>query len=446
MNSGPFIFERYEYENASGTLQLHYRFEQGPAFVEKIVFPRAERALAHGDLAALDASFRLIFLLAGASYYKTFAPEQLLCPAFALDKDTAAFVEKTYRKGLAEFAYNNKLDLSKLVNLKADTVPPRTASPLALSRRSLVPVGGGKDSIVTLEHLKEAGEPVTLFALGSASGIAKPIEQTIKVSGLSSLHVARTLSPNLAEVNNSGAYNGHVPITAILSTIAVATAILHGFDAVIFSNEHSASAPNLWMNESEINHQYSKSFDFEMDLFNYVTGQIASNLRVFSFLRPCSEAEIARRFARYSAYHDVFLSCNKAFRQDAATRATHWCCDCPKCRFVFLALAPFLAKEKLVRIFGKNLLDDATQKTGFAELCGLAKHKPFECVGETGESALLMEKLFRGDEWKNDAVVAELGKQLHQPKDFDQLYEALFAMGADHNVPDKYMRMLDAGR
>src|SRR5262249_53513801 len=147
---------------------------------------------------------------------------------------------------------------------KYDPVPPRKASPLALPRRSLVPVGGGKDSIVTLECLKEAGEPVTLFALGAASGTATPIEETIKISGLPSIRVARTLAPNLAEVNKAGAYNGHVPITAILSAIAVATSVLHGFDAVIFSNEHSASAPNLWMNESEINHQYSKSFDFEM--------------------------------------------------------------------------------------------------------------------------------------------------------------------------------------
>jgi hypothetical protein len=92
------------------------------------------------------------------------------------------------------------------------------------------------------------------------------------------------------------------------------------------------------------------------------------------------------------------------------------------------------------------MLDDDAQKEGFAELCGLAKHKPFECVGEVGESALLMDKLYRSDAWKNDKVVADLGKKLHRPQDFERLYDELFATHADHNVHEKYMRMLDASR
>src|SRR5262249_46664059 len=161
------------------------------------------------------------------------------------DEETAVFIEKTYRKGLAEFAYNNKLDLGNRLGFESKPVPPRKASPLGLPRKSLVPVGGGKDSIVALETLKEAGEPLALFALGAVSGRSNPIDEGIRISGLPSVRVTRTLAPNLAEVNKAGAYNGHVPITAILSSIAVATAILHGFDAIVFANEHSASAPNL---------------------------------------------------------------------------------------------------------------------------------------------------------------------------------------------------------
>jgi len=446
MANRPFIFERYEFRNQTGTLHLHYRFEQGPTFEEKIIFPPATRALSPNDLTALDAAFRLIFLLAGTSYYKAFAPEHLQCTAFVLDKDTAAFAEKVYRKGLAEFAFRNKLDLSNRIYFTAENTPVRTAAPLGLPRRSLVPVGGGKDSIVTLECLKEANEPLALFVLAPISGIAGPIEATIAASGLPALKVARELSPNLAEINKAGAFNGHVPITAIVSAVAAATAILHGFDTVLFSNEHSASAPNLRMNEMEINHQYSKSFDFETDFAAYITDHVASDLRVFSLLRPFSEAEIARRFAHLAKYHPIFRSCNKAFKQDAAARSKNWCSDCPKCRFVFLALAPFINKEKLTGVFGKNLLDDPAQKDGFAELCGLVAHKPFECVGETFESALLMEKLSHLDSWKQDTVVKELGAKLHEPLDFERLFEALFATHDDHNVPENYMRMLDACR
>jgi hypothetical protein len=446
MESGPFIFERYEFRNQTGILHLHYRFENGLTFEEKIAFPPATRALSPNDLAALDASFRLVFLLAGASYYKAFAPEELVCKAFALDPETAVFVEKVYRKGLAEFAYRNKLDLKNRIRFKSENAPARKASPLALPRRSLVPVGGGKDSIVTLETLKDADEPVSLFALETGSGIAAPIEETIGLSGLPAIKIMRTLAPNLTDINKAGAYNGHVPITAILSAIAVTAAILHGFDTVILSNEHSASAPNLRLDEVEINHQYSKSFDFEIDFLRYVAEHIAPDISYFSLLRPFSEAEIARRFARLAPYHPVFRSCNKAFKQDAAARAKNWCCDCPKCRFVFLALAPFVEKKHLMDIFGKNLLNDAAQTEGFSELCGLTAHKPFECVGETGESLLLMEKLAHNEHWKYDAVVATLNSKLREPKDFERFYEDLFATRTDHNVPERYMRMLDAGR
>ena len=71
--------------------------------------------------------------------------------------------------------------------------------------------------------------------------------------------MTRRLDPALFALNEAGALNGHVPITGILSMIVLACAIIHGFDAIAMSNEHSASAPNI----ADVNHQYSKSFEFE---------------------------------------------------------------------------------------------------------------------------------------------------------------------------------------
>jgi len=441
MTDASFIFDSYVFDAPTGVLRLRYAYETGPAFEEKIVFAPATRMLSPQDLDALDASFRLLFLLAGVSYYKAYVPRELKCRAFALDKETAAFVENVYRHGLGEFAYRNKIDLSDRVHFVSENAPARKATPLDLPHRLLVPVGGGKDSIVTLECLKQSGEPVTLFALGAASGIAAPIQATINASGLPALKVARTLSPNLMELNKAGALNGHVPITAILSAIAVSCAILHSFDTVVMSNEHSASAANLRIGGHDINHQYSKSFAFEKDFTRFIAEHVAANISYFSLLRPLSEAAITRRFAKLDKYHSVFRSCNTAFRQDEKQRGRTWCCNCPKCRFVFLALAPFMKKKNLIALFGKNLLADESQKEGFAELCGLAAYKPFECVGEIEESALLMEKLFRSDEWKNDVVVKTLGKM---SKDFEKKFDALFAPNPDHQVPEKYLRMLHA--
>lgn len=447
MTNAPFLFEHYAFDAVTGVLHLRYRFEGGPEFEEKITFPLPSRTLSADDKIALDHAFRLVFLLAGVSYYKTYATAQLKCPAFPLDQATAAFVEKVYRNGLGEFSYQNQLDLRDRVHFVSTDAAAPSAVALPLPHHLFVPVGGGKDSIVTLECLKQAGEPLTIYAQGrKAWDLATPIQATIEKSGLPAIKVERELSGNLDALNKVGAYNGHVPITAILSSITVACAILYGFDTIVLSNEHSASAPNLLWNDLEVNHQYSKSFAFEQDLAAYITQHISPSITYFSFLRPLSEAAITRRFARHEKYHDIFRSCNTAFRQDDKRRNKNWCCDCPKCRFVFLALAPFMAPEKLTGIFGKNMLDDMTQQQGFAELCGLSAFKPFECVGEIEESALLMQKLARSPEWKDFAIVRNLSAQFVPQNDaaFTAAFEALFAYQPGHALPDRYLKMLHA--
>jgi hypothetical protein len=444
MKKDAFIFDRYSFKPETGTLHLHYSFEDGPFFEEKIVFANATRELNENDKYALDNAFRLLFLLAGVSYYKAYVPAKLVCRAFPLDKTTAAFVEKVYRNGLGEFAFRNKIDLAPLVNFVSNDASAPQAVKLGLPHHLLIPVGGGKDSIVTIETLKPVEKNITLFALGGASGMAEPIKASIGMAQLPHLYVARTLSPNLIELNKQGALNGHVPITAILSAITVCCAILYGFDTVVLSNEHSASAPNLRIGDLEINHQYSKSFSFETDLSDYIAAHISPDINYFSLLRPLSEAAILKRFAGYKNYHPIFRSCNTAFKQDAAARNKNWCCDCPKCRFVFLGLAPFITKDELLAIFGKNMLNDPTQKEGFAELCGVAAYKPFECVGEIEESALLMAKLSQSPEWRDDFTVRELGQKLYdEAHDFDAEYAELFDLRAGHRVPAEYTRLLD---
>lgn len=446
-NDSDFIFERYAFAPDIGVLQLFYRIEGGAQFEERIVFPATPRALSEADLAALDHALRLVFLLAGVSYYKTTCAESLRCEAFALDPTTAAFVKKVYRLGLGEFAHKNSIDLRQRINFIASDAPPPTPVALKLDHHLCVPIGGGKDSIVTLECLRTAAVPMTLFALGSASGIAAPIMATIAQAGMSSMTVARTIAANLFTANAAGAYNGHVPITAILSAITIVCLILRGIDTTVMSNEHSASSPNLYSNGVAVNHQYSKSFEFEQDFSNYIQQHISPDIKYFSLLRPLSEVEIMRRFARLEQYHSIFRSCNTAFRQDAARRGQNWCCECPKCRFVFLALAPFVTRSHLIEIFGRNLLNEAEQTDGFAALCGLGTHKPFECVGEIDESVLLMRKLAHSPEWSQDLIVQEMNRRLAStPLVTDTQYEQLFTLQIPHRVPPEYLQVLNANK
>jgi hypothetical protein len=436
-----FVFDGYRYDTASATLFLHYLFPGGPRFEERIAFDFPTRALPRTDREILDRLFRLILLFAGVSYYKAFIPKVLRCAAFALDRGTAEFLHRFYEHGLGEFAYRNGVSLKNHFTIRtAPGAAPATVESV-LPRRTCVPVGGGKDSIVALECLRRAGEPLVLFSLGEA----EPIRATIAVAQLPHVRVERRLDPQLFALNEAGALNGHVPITGILSAIALAAAVLHGCDAVAMSNEHSANAPNLVANGVAVNHQYSKSLDFEADLSGYLTRHISPNLSYFSFLRPLSEIEIARRFAQCPAYFAAFRSCNTAFRQSVAARGRRWCGDCPKCRFVFLALAPFVAKPELVAIFGRNLLDDAGQKEGFAELCGLARHKPFECVGEVGESAAAMAHLTGDPQWREDAVVKRLAEAFPALRQNDEAaWRRLFATRHPHRLPERFRAMLDA--
>ena len=448
MTDAPFIFEHYAFDAASGILRLNYRFEDGPSFEERVTFPTPPQSLSPARMAAFDAACRLVFLLAGVSYYKAYVPRILKCEAFPLTAPWASFIETVYRNGLGEFAYRNKINLIDKIKFETQNGTQPSPPALNLPHQLLVPVGGGKDSIVSIEALKKTGLPITLYAQCKAiDDVAAPIMATIATSGLPALKVARSISPSLIELNKTGVLNGHVPITAILSSMAVASAILYGFDTVVLSNEHSASAPNLVIDGIDINHQYSKSLAFEQGFADFIQRHIAPDIKYFSLLRPLTEAAIARRFARLKNYHGIFRSCNTAFRQDREKRGTNWCCDCPKCRFVFMALAPFTPKAELVKVFGKDMLDDKAQEKGFAELTGLGDYKPFECVGEIEESALLMEKLVSIDAWKDDVVVRDLGVRLSaQPKDFDKLYEDLFRLRTDHRVPQEFMQVLDENR
>src|SRR5215471_13424955 len=435
-----FVFEDYRYEQAASCLSLHYRFNGGLRFEEKLFFDSTPQHLSPAEHEALDRIFRLIFLLSGVSYYKAFIPKLLVCEGFELDEQTSEFLHKFYEKGLAEFAYRNGISLRGHFCFRSSAALVPGPVTLNLPENTRIPIRGAKDSIVPIACLKGRRQPLVLFALGDAD----PINACIAAAGLPFIRVRRGLDQALLELNEAGALNGHVPITGILSAIALAGAVMSGCNAIAMSNENSASAPNLKFNETDINHQYSKSFEFEQDFADYVASFISPDIRYFSFLRPLSEIEIARRFSKYRAYFDVFRSCNTAFRQAREARGQRWCCNCPKCRFVFLALSPFVGKRDLVEIFGANLLDDETQHKGFAELCGLRANKPFECVGETGESASVISYLRDHPDWRDDIVVRRLNHEFPALRDRDCAgFRRLLKIRHPHRVPQPYLAMLD---
>jgi hypothetical protein len=258
------------------------------------------------------------------------------------------------------------------------------------------------------------------------------------------LVVRRRVDPSLLALNRAGALNGHVPITAIVACAALLTASLNGFDAVALANERSASSGNVTWAGITINHQFSKSARAE-SLLRAAVAELAPGLDVFSVLRPASELAIARAFARLEQYHHAFTSCNAVFRLDPARRASSWCGDCPKCRFVFLVLAPFSEPAHLRDVFGRDLLDEDDQFEGFALLTATGGHKPFECVGEERESLAAIRMLAHDPRWRDHRVVRRLAAEVLplQAEDADRVDE-LLTLSDDHAVPGYLMSQVRA--
>ncbi len=372
--------------------------------------------------ADVEGLLDLLHWVAGVSYYKTAAPPEIAYETGVPGPATAAYLEALYSEGLGEFAVVNRIDLPR----PRFASEPRTAHARPATSRVLVPVGGGKDSIVALEIVRRSGLDFSLFTVRDQP----PMARTAEVAQVPRLLVDRRLP--LAQLRSlDGALNGHVPITAIVSCIALLTAALNGFDAVALANERSASQGNVVYDGIEVNHQFSKSARAEA-LLRAATAEATGAVDIFSILRPASELSIARRFATYTDYHRAFTSCNRVFRLDPELRFQSWCADCDKCRFVFLVLAPFMEPAAMEAIFGKAMLDDPEQFPGFALLTATGGHKPFECVGEEEESAAAITLLAQDPRWRDREVVRRLVEQVPATSP-----DAAFALSDAHAVPDE---------
>jgi tetratricopeptide (TPR) repeat protein len=423
----------YDLDAVAGRVALRYALDDEWHFEELVQLTPAASDEGALDERALEGVARLLHVAAGVSYYKTAAPPRITVESGPLGPAAAALGNALYREGLAEFRFAQGLDADVGELFSAGSAPPAAAARAeALQERALVPVGGGKDSVVSIEALRAAGEPLALFSVGDA----EPIRRTAEVSGLARLLASRQLSPALFEANELGALNGHVPVTAIVSLIACLAAVRSSYRYVVLSNERSARAGSVRSGAVDVNHQWSKGLEAERLLRAALAQEASPELECFSLLRGASELAIARAFSRLPAYHQAFTSCNQAFRLDPARRRSGWCGDCPKCRFVFLALAPFLDPAP---IFGADLLDDERQLPGFLALLGEGAPKPFECVGEVEESLAAFRLLADSERWAQTAVVravaervlARLPAALARPED-------VLALGDEHCIPPRF--------
>jgi hypothetical protein len=385
-----FRYEGYRIDAATGLLSCGYRLD-GRDFEERVTLSQ------EGDwnTPAVRAAARLVYLLAGVSYYKTAAPEVIDLGQTAVTDRERAFLREFYLQGLGEFAYRNHMDLTSL-RIEGPSLPDQGPGPVpAPATRALVPFGGGIDSIVTVEQVRERAD-TALFVVSRPGDRFAAIERPAAVAGLPVVRAEREIDPQLLRSRELGFLNGHVPVTGVISAIAVLAAVLDGRDAVVMSNEWSSSIPTLELGDRSVNHQYSKSESFEAGFREALAASGVPMPDYFSLLRPRTELWVADKFAGLNAYHGTFRSCNRAFHIDKSLRLDHWCGQCDKCCFIDLILAPFMSAAELERIFSggdlppiqvsREPLADPAQADRFRTLLATsASGKPFECVGEVNE-------------------------------------------------------------
>lgn len=436
-----FIYEGFQISGENGNLKITFDFTLAPdiKFAPYVIFPNVSKT---EDLGNLAFNLGMVELL---SYWKAACPPQIVIKAGYLDEEQINFWKKLLIKGLGEFFYTNKIDftqeglvefrVSYLVGRLAHVLGRTTMTPSVLKDRDLILVGGGKDSAVTLESIRQSGKEFSCLLLD-------PTEAALKMSETAGIKnpiiIKRTIDPKLLELNKQDYLNGHTPFSAYLAFLSVLAGVLYNYKNLIVSNEASADEANVtWLGE-EINHQYSKSSEFEKDFRDYSSKYLASDANYYSFLRPMGELKIAEKFSKMKKYHKIFRSCNRGSKQGV------WCGECPKCISTYLLLYPFLG-EKTNEIFRQ----DITGKKNFVPVVrGLMREndvvKPFECVASVEEIKIAVSrnlKVMQVLGWK--VLILGFGREGKAVMDYYKKHYPNIEIGiADKNDGENYLEKI----
>ncbi|MCX6732649.1 MAG: hypothetical protein NTV98_03870 [Candidatus Roizmanbacteria bacterium] len=386
-----FLFDSYSIDATKTVLTFVYK-AGSERYEEKLYLPKPLSDSVDPDL--LNILLFNLHIALGVSYWKMNCYPRIEIKSETLSKTQAQFWDLVYTKGLGEFYYRNKIDFRNLVSFPySDAVLPSSKS-LPFLKRELVGIGGGKDSIVSWERLKKE-QISTVGLIIETQKKYEMMNELLTVGEITAIRIRREMDAKLITHKNNGAYhNGHVPISMIYAWIGIFAAVFYDYRAFVVSNEKSADEGNTELYGVTINHQWSKSSEFEKAFSEYIHTTISPDISYYSPLRDLTELEIVKEFITYPQYRAVVSSCNRNFSVTNSLNGKRWCGKCPKCAFAFLLFAAYLSKKEVIEMFGTNMLEDETLVNHFRDLLGRGTMKPFECVGtfEESQEALQMIK------------------------------------------------------
>lgn len=429
-----FIYHKYDILENENTIKIIYSFEIPNL---EVFNPTLEIPKNNIKIDINDSFFRnLVFhigMIELVSYFKCTCSPHVIIKAGYINEEQINWFKKLYYYGLGEFMYLNEIDISldDLMKIECVCEKEEVNIPSYNGVGNLIPIGGGKDSVVSLELLKNESDINHCF-------IINPKEVTLNCSSVGGYEndkvvgVKRTIDKRLIELNNRGFLNGHTPFSAAVAFISYLTAYMYGKRYIVLSNE--ASANEATVIGTKINHQYSKTYEFENDFNTYTKKYFGIDIKYFSLLRPLSEFQIGMLFSKFEKYHPIFKSCNVGSKGSE----WKWCCNCPKCLFVYIILSPFLYKDKLINIFGEDLFENKELLSTFLELLGYSETKPFECVGTYGEVRYAVSLVIKN-------IEGELPYLLKYYSDNYTMYDGIDYIkeyNTEHNLDPKFEELL----
>ncbi len=430
-----FIYEKYNIFEKKDKIIIEYKFkiENLCEFSPKIEILKKNFEFKNLYSKNVENIIFNIGMIEAISYFKPTCSPQFVIKCGKLDSFQTNWFKKLFYLGLGEFRYINKINISQddFVEIISEGEKINIEKENKNFQGIIIPVGGGKDSNVTMDLLKNYKNESLIFHIGNQK---VPLE-CAQIAGFDDnkiVQINRFIDKNLIKLNSEGFLNGHTPFSALIAFLTYLMAYLLNKKYIALSNEDSANESNI-KNEN-INHQYSKTIEFENDFREYSKKYFKTNIEYFSILRPINEMQIAMLFSKLEKFHNVFNSCNVGSKE----KVWKWCCECPKCLFVFTILSPFLYKEKLINIFGKDLFENKELLKTFIELCGYGETKPFECVGTYREIRVAVSKTIENLKGKKLPYLLEYYKN-----NFDLVNDNLLKYyNENNNVPEEFQKIL----
>ena len=437
-----FCYEAFHYETTGKSLEIsfHFSLSEDIHFRPKISIPWKQNLFIPYENLSSSALDNLIFhmgMIELISYWKAACPQKVVIKPFRLTGEQEDFWKKLYYLGLGEFFHMNSIETNEeeFMHIVFEEKPLPSKFSFDPAPGSLLPVGGGKDSAVSAGLLNRWKAGWVPFVI-NPRGATREVLLAAGKSGQDTIVINREIDQMLLKLNGQGFLNGHTPFSALLAFYSLLVSYLTGRASIVLSNESSANEPTI--PGTDINHQYSKSFGFEKDFRDYYNHFISPGFNYYSLLRPLSELQIARIFSSMPEYFSSFRSCNAGSKSDS------WCGACPKCLFTFIILSPFLEPAQLENIFGKNLLNNNHLRGILDELTGIAKIKPFDCIGTVEEVNMALDAAMERYDPDNLPVLLQYYKSTGNSwPEIKVPLENITAMNETaHFVPSEYNKLL----